>query len=288
MKKEKVQWLKQNIGYGAFGAFFALLLLGIIVWSGQNTSEYEIVVLGDSVVGNQYSESSITDVMQQRLDMTVFNGALGGTGMAFQNHELVASEVPSLWCMAELAKAICYDDWGAQKACVEYGDNYRKINTQTLKYFKNRIEELSHIDFDKVKILIIEHGTNDYNSGCPLDNESDPYDITTYGGALRSSLRLLKETYPDLRIVLVTPVYCEFGEDGARKCYNTDFGGGYLDDYVEKEKEIAADFGVEVIDAYHNSGIHEENIEEYLLDRLHPTQEGTVLLGEFLADYFLQ
>ena len=150
------------------------------------------------------------------------------------------------------------------------------------------MDDLSKVDFDKVKILIITHGTNDYNNGNLLDNPKDPYDEATFGGALRSSLKLLQEHYPDLRIILMTPVYCEIGTQGEFKSYNTSFGGGTLEAYVSMEQEIAAEYGVEILDAYHESGIWEENIEEYLFDYLHPNEAGNILLGNFVADYLLE
>ena len=67
---------------------------------------------------------------------------------------------------------------------------------------------LSRIDFSKTEVLIIEHGTNDYNSGQILDNPKDTMDVTTFAGALRTTLSLLQEKYPQLRIILVSPIYC--------------------------------------------------------------------------------
>ena len=89
-----------------------------------------------------------------------------------------------------------------------------------------------------------------------------------------------------MRILLVSPIYCALGENNDRKCYDTKYGsGGYLQEYVELEKEIAAEFGVEWLDAYHESGIWEENASEYLPDYLHPNAKGHELLSDFLAEY---
>ncbi len=276
MKKEGLYW-------GISGAVVVCILI-LLCTLGQPKEKYDVVILGDSIIGNGTYNLHCTEIIEQKTGMKVFNGAFGGTCMSVVERENMYTE-SSLWCMAELAEAICYEDFGAQKASMAYGDYYKEINNSTLDYFKDRMEELSGIDFGQTQILIIEHGTNDYNAGQALENGDDPYDKGTFAGALRSSLKLLKETYPDLRIIVMSPIYCEIGEG---KCYDTSFGGGTLEEYVEKEKEIAKEFGVEFLDAYHNSGIWEDNAEDYLADALHLSGEGQVVLGEFLADYLLK
>lgn len=277
----KRKWLYWG---GAVLAAAVFCLLGFRI--GLPKEKYDIVILGDSVIGNQSYATHCTEIVAERTGLSVFNGAFGGTCMSYVQWENRQVE-SSLWCMTELAQAVCYRDFAAQKASVAYGDYYEETNTSTLEYFKDRMNELAEIDFREVKILIIEHGTNDYNSGQPLENGEDPYDKTTFAGALRCSLKLLGETYPDLRIIVMSPLYCEL-QGRTAKCYETSYGGGTLDEYVEKEREVAGEFGVEFLDAYHASGIWENNADTYLMDDLHPSQEGQILLGNFLADYLLE
>lgn len=277
---------KKNLLYWVIAvAVVACVLFGGLQLSDEK--KVDIVFLGDSIIGNVSYEIQGIDVVQEKTGMKVFNGAFGGACMSYREWENVELE-PLLWCMAELSEAICYEDFKAQKAGMAHGSYYGLINHITPDYYANRMDELSNIDFSKVKILVIQHGTNDYNTGTPLDNENDPYDKTTFGGALRSSLKLFQEKYPSLRIIIMTPTYCELGEGRTAKCYNTNYGGGTLDQFVEKEKEIAKQFGVEVLDAYHNSGIWEDNADIYLDDGIHPSQEGQILLGEFISEYLLQ
>lgn len=276
---------KRNLLYHGVSLAIVIVVLAVFLWP-RPKEKVDIVFLGDSIIGNVMYPTQGVDVVQEKTGMTVFNGAFGGTCMAYKERDNVMLE-PSLWSMAELAKAICYGDFKAQLSSIEHGHHYDDINHNVPEYYTQRMKELSEIDFSQVKILVIEHGTNDYNTSTPLDNEKEPYDRTTFGGALRSSLKLLKEKYPDLRIILMSPIYCELDGNGEGKCYDTDYGSGTLDRYVEKEKEIAEEFGIEFLDAYHGSGIWEENAQLYLFDGIHPTQEGQILLGEFIAEYLL-
>ncbi len=277
---------KKGLLYG-ISVIVVLMLLVLFLWKEKKEKQYDIVFFGDSIVANTLTDVNITAILEERLGMSVFNGAFGGSGMSVQNDTLWSSMANVEWSMVRLARAICYDDWQSQQAAMAYADKYKEYNRITAGYFAPKMEELKQIDFSKVKILIIEHGTNDYNGGQMLDNPEDKFDEETYGGALRQTLTLLQSTYPNLRIVLISPIYCELGKTETEKCYNTAYGnGGTLDEYVLLEKQIAEEFGVEWIDAYHESGIWEENADYYLYDGLHLVEEGHLLMGNFIAAYF--
>lgn len=264
----------------------ALILVGTFAQK-EKTLVYDIVVLGDSIAGNPGEDGkTFSEYLAKNLEVSVLNGGLGGTAMALESTNMWGSLVNSEWSMVKLAEAIAYNDWKSPKATMAYAENYKNINYRALDYFAETMDKLSKTDFSRVKILIMEHGTNDYNAGRPLDNPEDKYDTTTYGGAMRKSLRLLKEAYPDLRIIVVSPLYCALGDNHEKKCYNTKYGdGGFLEEYVALEMQIAKDFNVEFLDTYHESGIWEENASEYLVDYLHLNANGHKLMGDFIAEY---
>lgn len=267
-------------------ALLCVVVFGCVIFrKEEKTQQYDIVILGDSVVGSSWGGISVESVLEERLGKSVLNGAFGGSCMSVSTDLMWSSLSNAEWCMVKLAEAIRYDDWESQLATMQYADSFGDLNTQSLDYFGERMRCLSQVDFSQVEILVIEHGTNDYNSGKRVDNPEDLYDVTTFGGALRYSLRLLQEAYPELKIVLMSPIYCALGENSDLKCYNTSYGeGGILDEYVALEKQIAEEFGVEWIDAYHESGIWEDNAAIYMMDSLHPYMQGHELLGNFLAE----
>ena len=249
------------------------------------TAQYDIVFLGDSIIGNFAGSESVTEIVEERLGKSTFNGAFGGTTLSCSDELMWGSVTATQWSLAELADAIAYNDWNSQRSTMQYASFYGDVNMQSLYYFEDRMKELSEVDFSGVEFLIIEHGTNDYNCGRVLDNPEDLYDITTFGGALRHSIKVLKEAYPDMQIVLMSPIYCELGEEREKKCDSWDWGGGTLDEYIQLEKEIAAEYGVLFMDAYTGSGIREDNAKEYLGDGLHLTAEGAEMLSDFVAKY---
>ncbi len=278
---------KMNIFLYLLAACFVLLLCFGIFRKEEKSLQYDIVVLGDSIVGNKNADnSSLTTYVAESLNKSTFNGGLGGTSMSMDDTRQWGSMSKMEWCMVKLAEAICYDDWKSQAGTMAYATSFGDYSDQAPSYFAETMNTLCNIDFSKVEILVLEHGTNDYNKGVPLDNPKDLYDVTTFGGALRKSLKLLKETYPDMRIVVMSPIYCSLGEKKDKPCYSTKFGnGGYLDEYVELERQIAEELQVEWLNAYEESGIWEDNADKYLVDSLHLNPEGHKFLGEFLAEY---
>ena len=258
---------------------FVCALIG--TWFGLRPTEKNISILclGDSLIGNERDDTVVTDVMQEILKKNVFNGAFGGTCMSIGNRQNKPDYYEDSLGMCELAEAIAVRDFVRQKADI-------KGNQFKLPYFDQVVWDLADIDFSRVEVLIIEHGTNDYNAGRPLDNPDDLLDKTTFGGALRYSLETLKKAYPDLRIIVCTPIYCAFetmGED----CYSFQYGYGNLEDYVNLELQIAREYNIEIIDNFHNIGIHKDNYQEYLYDGIHLNAVGRKMLGETLAGYLL-
>lgn len=266
-------------------AIAVALVLGILLFSvgiskADQKTDSRIVCLGDSIIGNVRDETSVTSVMGELLGETVVNGAFGGTCAALGNTEYRSTFYEDSINLAMLADAIAYKDFSVQFYDIT-------SNSFRLDYFEPTIRELAEVDFDEVEIVFIEHGINDFSAGRPIDNPENPLDVYTYAGALRYSIEKLRGAYPDLKIVLVTPLFCYFRVNGERvsDSETSDFGYGPLVNYVEAELRVAEEYGLDCIDNFHNLGINSENIDEYAEDGIHLNEKGRELLANALADY---
>lgn len=250
------------------------------VTDGENP---RIVCLGDSIIGNERGETSVTAVMESILAEPVANGAFGGTCASLGNTEYRSTYYEDSINLAMLADAIAYRDFSIQ--LYDISSNHFKLD-----YFKPAIDELSKVDFEEVDILFIEHGINDYSAGRPIDNEANPLDVYTYAGSLRYSIERIKSAYPGIQIVLVTPLYCYFQVNGERglDSETADFGQGTLINYVKAELKVAEEYDLPVIDNFHNLGINSNNIDEYAMDGIHLNKKGRQLLANALAEYVIQ
>lgn len=270
-------FMKKNAYLGISAFLFLCLAAGFQIPKKLQKAEYRIVCLGDSIIGNVRDDTSITAMLEENLDVPVYNGAFGGSTMAVLNVEERADIVRDCISLVEVADGICYENFSVPNA----GINSWVI----MDYFPETVFGFNRIDFNKVEVLIIEHGVNDYLAGVPLDNEENPYDIYTFGGSLRYTLRELKEKRPDMRILLCTPTYMWFVASEV-SCEELNLGGGYLEDYVNLELEIARELGVDVLDNYHGSGIggEFENWPDYTEDGLHLNEAGRRLVVQRITE----
>lgn len=268
----------------AIVAFLGFVL--VVSWAkeydkGTDTS-YDIVCLGDSNFANTQNETGIISLLEKKTGKKVLNGAFGGSTM--ENVYGKKTEYQSALSMYNMAIAICNRNMGVQKAAID-----TLARTDYVGHFTDTLDKLATVDFSAVDILIIEHGVNDYMAGAPIKNGVDAYDTETFCGALRAVITMLREEYPNLRIVLVTPAYCApLMADGVNyPCDENNYGGGYLEEYVNAELEVAKEMNVEIIDIYHGIDMNADNYADYLYDGLHFNADGRKIVADIIAQYLL-
>ena len=151
--------------------------------------------------------------------------------------------------------------------------------------FAETVEVMKSVDMDKVDIIVIMYDSTDYNMGTPSDNPDNPYDVTAFTGGLRTTIDNIKNTWPYIRIFLMSPTYAQYmDEDGnLHNGTTTDLGNGSLNHYLVKESEVAMDCGISFIDNYFGT-INEDDYQEYMSDHMHYNDDGREKLAERIAD----
>lgn len=237
-----------------------------------------IVNFGDSIFGNAQPPSDISTFLAERTGATVYNCGFGGCRMT--PHPTAEYDA---FCMYNLATAISSGDFTLQENAV----------TSTEVTLNNSIKanfaRLKTIDFSKVDIVTIAYGSNDFSGyGANLDNEENPYDTTSFGGALRYSIEKLLAAYPNLKIFVLSIAYRywiddnnEFVDDTNNHANNY---GKYTKDYNAKLKEVAEEYNLPYVDDY-NIGIGKHNRTYYFgaTDPAHHLETGRKLIAEHLA-----
>ena len=261
--------------------FIILWWLTFPIRASDKVYEPQIVVLGDSIMGQVRDKTSVSEKLSVLTGKEIFNGALGGTCMSRINTERRIAYTKDSLSFAAISRAAALDDFGPQQTTV--------VRESATEYFPEVIDDLEKIDFSKVDILLVQYGVNDYHAGIPAENPEDPFDEYTFGGALRSAVAFWRENYPDIRIILLTPTYSWYDYDKLT-CEEKDEGGGILEDYVNAEIRVAEEINVEIIDLYHDLYPHEVWDDEkiYTRDGLHPNEAGRQLLAETIAAYLNQ
>ena len=282
--ENKWKWEKSKIVYSVV-AVLVFVVLFVLTYGDRRVTEENItvpyIIMGDSIYGECRDETSIPALLSERLGQTVFNGAFGGTCMGRFDKEGRLANTKDCLSMHALSQAIVTGDFGIQQTV--------RSREAVTEYFDGLINDIECIDFEEVEILFIGHGINDYHNGSLIENEDAPYDPYTFTGALRSTIGALREKYPDLRIILLTPPYTWYPYQDAHEltCEEYNLGGGILEDYVNAEIALAQELEVEVIDLYHDCFPHGQwsDWQIYSRDGLHPNTEGNKLIAEEIYQY---
>ena len=282
MDKKKLELLVKCIAFVLALGLFCVLVIWFKNFDKGRDTQYQVVCMGDSNFGNVRDATGIVALLGEKIGKNTLNAAFGGSMMTVPKS--LKTEYQGAVSMHNLAISICNDNFGIQKSAIVALERRSGVEN-----YLATLEGLVNVDFDSVELLIIEHGVNDYLSGVPIKNGRDKYDTDTFCGALATVVTILRKEYPNMRIVLVTPAYCApTAQDGSyRYCDEIDYGGGYLEDYVNAEISLAEEMDVEIIDLYHILDMNKNNFETYLFDGLHFGEYGRKIVADIIADYLL-
>ncbi|PJI34075.1 hypothetical protein CU320_01700 [Acinetobacter pseudolwoffii] len=147
------------------------------------------------------------------------------------------------------------------------------------------VTRLQSLDFSTVDYVTIFYGTNDFSGPNPIGTDSDTTGDTVKG-AINLTLDKLLTKYPNLKIVLITPIWRArmLTGDGLESDSNPNSLGLYLRDYVEAIKDMGTKYHVPVLDLYNTSGINKYTKAQYISsDGLHLNAAGDTHLANLIA-----
>ena len=238
----------------------------------------QIVVLGDSIMDGERTESGAADIIGQQLNAKIYNMSMGGTTAALLPNEQYNFATWDSRCLMGVVNAIVGN-----------------INTDIFDGYAAG-EVLKTCDFDKTDYFIIEYGVNAFltgqipNSRYLEGGDTLAIDSThTYTGALEDAVQRLKNRFPNAGILIIGPHYCQVFSGGTfiGDGYSLDYGygplitfargGGYIADLYKEE-------GVLYFNAFEESGIDAETADDYLADGIHMTPLGARVYAEKAAE----
>ena len=173
--------------------------------------------------------------------------------------------------------------------CQNYGIGGTRIARQKTatveKWDRDFISRVPEMDAD-ADIVVVFGGTNDFGHGdAPLGTMSDRTPYTFYG-ALHCLYTALTEKYPDVPVVILTPLH-RLNEDSP-KGDNKPEPVGTLKDYVNIIREVAEYYSFPVLDLYKESGLQPKVPviqQKYIPDGLHPNDDGNAILAHKIARF---
>lgn len=233
-----------------------------------------ILCLGnDPFSQSKGEENGLAELIASKTGATVYNGSFTGSCVTPANASYDDNDWIDAFSMPYLTNAICSGDFTNIKTVAQsHGDDSDFIST---------IEMLEGLDMNTVDIICIMYDGRDYIEQRGSDDPNNPYSIVAYSGALNYALSGIKETYPFIRIVVMSHTYCltPDGESGDK----VDFGNGTLSHYLLKAIDVAEFNGVSIIDNFYGT-INEDNYSNYMTDYIHFNDKGRELLAQRFVD----
>ena len=239
--------------------------------------DMQIVILGDSIMDGDRTESGAADIISQQLNAKVYNMSMGGTTAALLPNEQYNFATWDSRCLLGVVNAIVGN-----------------INTDIFEGYAAG-EVLKTCDFDKTDYFIIEYGVNDFltgqipNSRYLEGGDTLAVDSThTYTGALEDAINRLRTRFPDAGIMLIAPHYCQVfsGNTFIGDGYSLDYGYGSLVTFARGAGYVAEQFkeeGLIFFNAFEDSGIDAGTADDYLEDGIHMTPLGARVYAEKLS-----
>lgn len=243
----------------------------------EDKHDMQIVILGDSIMDHDRTESGPAAIIAHDCNAKVYNMAMGGTTAALLPGE-----------------SAYHDKWSSRGLLGVIQAIQGNIDKSIFDGYPAR-EILDECDFEKTDYFIIEYGVNDFLSGqIPQSKQLadggtlNVGSIYTYTGALEEAVNTLQNSFPDAKILLVAPHYCQIfsGQTFMGDGYSMDYGYGPLVSFArgtgyvyEQHKEENVIF----YNAFELSGINAETADDYLEDGVHMTPLGSRVYAEAIA-----
>ena len=171
--------------------------------------DMQIVFMGDSILDNDREDGGVASLVSDGCNARVYNMAIGGTTAALTTYQKYD-----------------FNDWQSSGLL---GIVNGILGNIPPSYFEGKQAEwiLEECDFSKTDYFVIEYGINDFLSGqIPqsrylADGSTLAVDdVHTYSGALSTAVTLLQNNFPNAKILLIAPHYCQIFSG------NTFIGGG--------------------------------------------------------------
>lgn len=243
----------------------------------EDKHDMQIVILGDSIMDHDRTESGPAAIIAHDCNAKVYNMAMGGTTAALLPGE-----------------SAYHDKWSSRGLLGVIQAIQGNIDKSIFDGYPAR-EILDECDFEKTDYFIIEYGVNDFLSGqIPQSKQLadggtlNVGSIYTYTGALEEAVNTLQASFPNAKILLIAPHYCQIfsGKTFMGDGYSMDYGYGSLVSFArgtgyiyEQHKEENVIF----YNAFELSGINAETADDYLEDGVHMTPLGSRVYAEAIA-----
>lgn len=242
-----------------------------------------IVVFGNApFADDRDSEDNLANMIADASGATVYNCSVTGSYLASEWPFFDANEKPmDAYCFYWLVTLI------ANGANAHYYEDAARVLGDDIPPDAQEVyDTLTTLDFNTVDVIAVMYDATDYLMGHEMYDDANPTNIQQFTGNLEAGIELLQDTYPNIRIIVLSPTYAyaideETGEYVSSDIYR--YGQDVLSTYVIKQYSSSTSRGVSFVDNLYGT-ITEDNAQDYLIDNLHLNVEGRKLVAERFMD----
>lgn len=252
---------------------------------GVDDGKTTIVAFGNApFADDRDSENSLAHMIEEKTGATVINCAIADSYLATAGETIQNTpDLMDLFNFYWLSTLACLDN---EKIYIRDEDDMAILPAEAFEV----IETMKAIDWETVDVITIMYDGSDYLAGRNCYDASNLTNIETFYGNLCAGIELFQETYPYIRIIVMSPTYA----------YAIDENGEYVssDIMVYNEYPLSTYAGMLERGSYLHSvsyldhiygTIHEDNASEYLIDNIHLNEKGRELVAErfkYALEYF--
>lgn len=240
----------------------------------------QVLCLGDAPFSDDTGESGLAGQISALSGVTTINASFPNSQVTCRNATYQTDTQENMDDVFNLFY-VAYDISIGDFTNLETVAAFHTDNPQ----YQAAIDALKSTDFSSLDYIAIMYDAADYENGMAMYNDQNADDLTCYVGSLSNALKLLKDKYPWISIVFLSPTYIEHDNgDGTYSDARTlNLGNGTLNQYWQYAYDTCADLGISFLDNYYGS-INDSNYTEYLADdRFHINAAGRTKI----ADHFV-
>ena len=294
----KKKWIGHIIFFAVVICLFTFAIVRIIVWnrgvdSGydptEDTSEFDtepldyiqplnsdqlagkpddgvttIFCFGNSTFADNGDNNLLAKAIGERYDATVINCGFPNSYQSIKHVEEGNQFPENGLSLYQVTKALVQGDFTEVDLAAQTAPEEVRAKADYLKT----------VDLSTADMVVIMYDISDYVDHRPAFDPGDTDNLLTFAGALESSVKMIQEKYPYIRIVVLSTPACGKTIDGYYVDGDIhDLGNGTLTDYLGHEANTAISCGISFIDTYFGV-INVDNRDEYLIDDYHLNEAG--------------
>lgn len=243
-----------------------------------------IVAFGNApFADDRDSEDNLCNIIEDMTGATVYNCSVSNSFLAQQSWlfdvEIEPMDAYCFYWLVTLATGGPIEPFFEQ-AEEALGD---KLPPEAKEVY----ETLTTLDFNTVDVVVVMYDATDYLMGHEMYSDQNYTEPTQFTGNLEAGIELLQNTYPHIRIIVMSPTYA-YAVDTEGNYVSSDmytYGQDVLSTYAIMEWASCSRRSVSFIDHLYGT-ITEDNAKEYLTDNLHLNVKGRELVAKRF-EYFL-